>query len=88
MKVVCEAITDFYVVFFENLVVPVIFRKMFIDEVQKLSVAVCLKVHAVGPFQNKPISGLLSTLMSSPADFNSFSLSGRLRAVGLGLRRH
>ena len=30
------AITNFYVVFVENLVEPVIFRKMFTDEVQKL----------------------------------------------------
>ena len=34
--------------FIENLVVPVIFRKMFTDEVQKLSADVCLYVHAVG----------------------------------------
>ena len=33
--------------------------------------------------QNKPFSGPVSTLMSSLADFYSFSLSGRLRAVGL-----
>lgn len=32
---------------------------------------------------NKPFSGPVSTLMSSSADFYSFSLSGRLRAVGL-----
>ena len=37
LQVVCAAITNFYVVFVENLVVPVIFRKMFTDEVQKLS---------------------------------------------------
>ena len=36
LQVVCAAITDFYVVFVENLV-PVIFQKMFTDEVQKLS---------------------------------------------------
>ena len=42
-------ITDFYVVFVENLVVPLIFWKMFIEEVQKLSADVCLNVHAVGP---------------------------------------
>ena len=34
--------------FVENLVVPVIFRKMFTEEVQKLSADVCLYVHAVG----------------------------------------
>ena len=45
LKVVCAAITDFYVVFVENLVVAVIFRKMFIDKVQKLSADVCLNVH-------------------------------------------
>ena len=32
---------------------------------------------------NKPFSGPVSTLMSSSAEFYSFSLSGRLRAVGL-----
>ena len=37
LYVVCAAITDFYVVTVENLVVAVIFRKMLIDEVQKLS---------------------------------------------------
>ena len=36
LHVVCAAITDFHVVFVENLVVPVIFRKMFTDEIQKL----------------------------------------------------
>ena len=35
--------------FLLKLVVPVIFRKMFTDEVQKLSADVCLYVHAVGP---------------------------------------
>ena len=45
--VVCAAITDFYVVFFvEDLVVPVIFRKMFTDEVQELSADVCLFVRS------------------------------------------
>ena len=33
--------------------------------------------------QNKPFSGPVSTLMSSSAEFYSFSLSGRLRPVGL-----
>ena len=37
LQVVCAAITDFYVVFVEDFVVPVIFRKMFADEVQELS---------------------------------------------------
>ena len=32
---------------------------------------------------NKPFSGPVSTLMSSSAEFYSFSLSGRLHAVGL-----
>ena len=44
----CAAITNFHVVFVENFSVPVIFRKMFTDEVQKLSGDVCLYVHAVG----------------------------------------
>ena len=69
------AITDFYVVFVENLVVPVIFRKMFIDEVQKLSADVCLNVHAVGRVEPNyvcllytspsPRDGLLSRMPSS-----------------------
>ena len=46
--VVCAAITNFYVVFVENLVVLVIFRKIFTDEVQKLSADVCLYVQAAG----------------------------------------
>ena len=33
--------------------------------------------------QNKPFSGPVSTLLSSSAEFYSFSLSGRLHAVGL-----
>ena len=41
-------ITDFDVVFVENLVVPLNFWKMFNEEVQKLSADVCLNVHAVG----------------------------------------
>ena len=48
LYVVCAAVTDFYVVFAENHVVPVIFREMFIDEVQKLTPDVCLYVYAVG----------------------------------------
>ena len=48
LEVVCAALTDFYVVFVENLVVWVVFWKMFTDEVQKLSADVCLYVHAVG----------------------------------------
>ena len=47
LQVVCAAITDFYVVFVEDLVVPMIFRKMFADEVQELFADVCLYVHAV-----------------------------------------
>ena len=42
LQVVCAAITDFYVVFVEDFVVPVIFRKIFADEVQELSADVCL----------------------------------------------
>ena len=33
--------------------------------------------------QNKPFSGLVSTLLSSSAEFYSLNLSGCLRAVGL-----
>ena len=47
LEVVCAAITNFYVVFVENLAVPVIFRKVFADEAQKLSADVCLYVHTV-----------------------------------------
>lgn len=56
LQVVCAAITDFYVVFVENLVVPVIFREMFTDEVQKLSADVCLYVHAVGRIEPNYVS--------------------------------
>ena len=42
--------------FVENLVVPVIFRKMFIDEVHKLSADVCLYVHAVGRVEPNYVS--------------------------------
>ena len=49
-------ITDFYVVFVENLVVPLIFWKMFIEEVQKLSADVFLNVHAVGRVEPNYVS--------------------------------
>ena len=48
MQVVCAAITEFFVVFVENLVVPVIFRKMLPDKDEKLSTDFCLYVHAIG----------------------------------------
>ena len=38
--------------------------------------------------QNKPFPGPVLTLMSSSAEFYSFSLSGRLRAVGLNALTH
>ena len=47
LQVVCAAITNFYIVFVENIVVLVIFRKMFTDKVQKLSANVCLYIYAV-----------------------------------------
>ena len=56
LQVVCAAITDFYVVFVEDFVVPVIFRKMFADEVQELSADVCLYVHAVGRIKPNYVS--------------------------------
>ena len=56
LQVVCAAITDFYVVFVEDLVVPMIFRKMFADEVQELSADVCLYVHAVGRIKPNYVS--------------------------------
>ena len=56
LQVVCAAIADLYVVFAENLVVPVIFWKMFTDEVQKLSADVCLYVHAVGRIKPNYVS--------------------------------
>ena len=56
LQVVCAAITDFYVVFVEDFVVPVIFRKMFADEVQELSADVCLYVHAVGRIKPDDVS--------------------------------
>ena len=46
LQVVCAAITYFYVVFVEDLVVPVIFRKMFTDEVQKPCLCRCLFVRS------------------------------------------
>ena len=53
LLVVCATITDFYVVFVEDLFVPMIFlKKMFTDKVQKLSANVCFYIHAVG--QIKP----------------------------------
>ena len=64
LQVVCAAITYFYVVFVEDLVVPVIFRKMFTDEVQKLSADVCLYVHAVGRVKPNYVS--LSVLAAVP----------------------
>ena len=56
LLVVCAAITDFYVVFVENLVVPVVFRKMFTDKVHKLSADVCLYVHALGRVEPNYVS--------------------------------
>ena len=64
LQVVCAAITYFYVVFVEDPVVPVIFRKMFTDEVQKLSADVCLYVHAVGRIKPNYVS--LSVLAAVP----------------------
>ena len=43
----CAATNNFYVVLVENLVVPLIFQKMFANEFQKLSVDVFLYVYAV-----------------------------------------
>ena len=54
--VVCAAITNFYVVFVENFAVPVIFRDMFTDEVQKLSADVCLYIHAEGRIEPNYVS--------------------------------
>ena len=63
LQVVCAAITYFYVAFVEDLV-PVIFRKMFTDEVQELSADVCLYVHAVGRIKPNYVS--LSVLAAVP----------------------
>ena len=46
----------FHVVFVENFAVPVIFRKMFTDEVQKLSADVCLYIHAEGRIKPNYVS--------------------------------
>ena len=75
LKVVCAAITDFYVVFVENLVVAVIFRKMFIDKVQKLSADVCLNVHAVGRVEPNYVSlpVLAAVLCGMSCKFLAFS---------------
>ena len=40
----------------KNIVVPMIFRKMFTDEGQKLSADVCLYVHAVGRIKPNYVS--------------------------------
>ena len=40
----------------KNIVVPMIFRKMFTDEVQTLSADVCLYVHAVGRIKPNYVS--------------------------------
>ena len=68
LQVVCAAITYFYVVFVEDLVVSVIFRKMFTDEVQKLSADVCLYVHAVRRIKPNYVS--LSFLAAVPCGVN------------------
>ena len=59
--------------FIENLVVPVIFRK--IDEVQKLSADVCLNVHAVGQVEPNYVSlpVLASVLCGVSCRFLAFS---------------
>ena len=76
LQVVCAAITDFYVVFVENLVVPVIFRKMLTDEVQKLSADICLYVHVVGRIKPNyvSLSVLAAVLCGLGYRFLSFSV--------------
>lgn len=56
LQVVSAAIANFYAVFVENLVVPVIFWKMLADEVQEFSADVCLHVHAVGRIKPNYVS--------------------------------
>ena len=73
LQVVCAAITYFYVVFVEDLVVPVIFRKMFTDQVQKLSADVCLYVHAVGRIKPNYVS--LPVLAAVPCGVSCRSLA-------------
>ena len=74
--VVYAAITNFYVVFVENLVVPVIFRKMLTDEVQKLSADVCLYAHAVGRIKPNfvSLSVLAAVLYGVSYRFLAFSV--------------
>ena len=49
----------------------------------KLRIVLMVEYRSSRLNQNKPFSGPVSTLLSSLAEFYSFSLSGRLRAVGL-----
>ena len=44
--------------FVEDLVVPVIFRKMFTDEIQELSGDVCLYIHAIGRIKPNDVNFL------------------------------
>ena len=74
LKVVCAAITDFYDVFIENLAVPANFRKMVIDEAQKLSANVCL--NAVGRVEPNYVSlpVLVAVLCGVICRFLAFSV--------------
>ena len=62
--------------FFLNLVVPVIFRNMFIDEVHKLSSDVCLNAHAVGRVEPNYVSlpVLAAVVCSVSCRFLAFSV--------------
>ena len=81
LQAVCAAITYFYVVFVEDLVVPVIFRKMFTDEVQKLSADVSLYVHAVRRIKPNYVSlsflsALHKAILYSQSSFTDETLNG------------
>ena len=88
LQVVCAAITYFYVVFVEDLVVPVIFRKMFTDEVQKLSADVCLYVHAVGRIKPNYVSfSVLATFPQAKISSTKPNHTAKVRLNKVGITK-
>ena len=70
LLVVCATITNFYVV---SLAVPVMFRKVFYDELQKLSADVCLYVHTVGWIKPNYVSlSVLAAILIRRLQFHLF----------------
>ena len=62
--------------------------KYFRSSAWKLRMLLMVEYRSSRLNQNKPFSGPVSTLPSSSAEFYSFSLSGRLRALGLIQKKH